>query len=139
MLFRSEVVTQPLVGRQPRQDDPLPRRHGLAAFVSFFGDPGGKAGEVAFQRVDRRPEAEALGLTAPTDTIGSTVYEVGSDDAWIPTTHDVFAAWTADRRINGSDYHGPIYNIGTSTLYTGPRSCPCSICQAGVAPHHRKD
>ena len=83
--------------------------------------------------------AEALGLTAPTDTIGSTVYEVGADDAWITTTHDVFAAWTADRRINGSDHHGPIYNIGTTITYTGPRSCPCSTCQATVAPHHRKD
>lgn len=78
------------------------------------------------------------GVSGPTDTISpSALYEVGTEGATVPTTKEVFDAWTADRSINGAPYHGPVYNFGTRIVYTGPRACGCPTCQAEVAPEHR--
>jgi len=77
---------------------------------------------------------------SPSDTaLPSPLYEVGLHGAYAPTSLSVFEAWTGDRRLNGSPHHGPIFNLGTTVSYTGPRSCPCSTCQATVDPQHRKD
>lgn len=76
----------------------------------------------------------------PTDTlIEAPLYEVGLGQTFTPTSADVFDAWTGPRRLNGLDYHGPIFNLGTSIAYDGPRHCGCSTCEATAQPIHRKN
>jgi hypothetical protein len=76
----------------------------------------------------------------PTDSImPSPLYEVGIKDVFISTTEDVFYAWTGQRRLNGQTFHGPIYNLGTSTHYDGPRHCGCSICESHTLPSNKKN
>ena len=80
---------------------------------------------------------DASSIDLPDTARSTPIYEVGIDAAYTPTTHDVFSAWTGPRRIDGTDYHGPVYHLGTTSQYTGPRTCSCSTCQATVAPADR--
>jgi len=69
------------------------------------------------------------------DSIGQKILQVslGENDTWIEVTEDLFKSWTGLRRINGEDYHGPIYNLGSNdVVYSGSRTCGCSICQSTV-------
>ena len=86
--------------------------------------------------------ADALGIDPfippPSDTLATEpLLEVCVSDNWIPAPRDMFDAWTGQRRINGEPHHGPVYHIGSSTLYTGMRLCPCTTCQGTAAPHLR--
>lgn len=78
-------------------------------------------------------------LTTPRvfdDSIGTKVFQVELSDAWVEVDESIFASWTGMRRINGEDYHGPIYNFnsGSEVPYTGVRTCKCKICQEHVEP-----
>jgi len=73
------------------------------------------------------------------DVSSSHIYEVEFEDSYMDVDESIFTSWTGARRLDGSNYHGPIYNMGTSTLYTGPRACSCSICSATTAPEHRSN
>lgn len=74
-------------------------------------------------------------------SLGSALYEVqiGSDSSAqvVATSKDIFDSWTGRRWLNGTEYHGPIYNFATSSLYTGDRSCKCSTCEAHMPSHRR--
>lgn len=43
-------------------------------------------------------------------------------------TEALWSAWTGRRFLNGEEYHGPVYKMGTNVLYTGSRSCQCRVC-----------
>ena len=76
----------------------------------------------------------------PTDSIIPTpLYEVGIKDTFISTTEDIFLSWTGPRLLNGETFHGPIFNLGTTTPYTGPRHCGCSTCESHTLPHNKKN
>lgn len=66
-------------------------------------------------------------------------YEVGLNETFISTSPDVFDAWTGPRRLNGQDYHGPIFNLGTNTPYDGPRHCGCEACESNTHPTVKKN
>jgi hypothetical protein len=82
-----------------------------------------------------------LGTATPLSdsALPSPLYEVGTGGVFVTVSHDVFSAWTGHRRLDGSDHHGPVFNLGTTIQYTGPRTCPCSTCQSSIDPQHRKD
>jgi hypothetical protein len=82
-----------------------------------------------------------LGTVTPLSdsALSNPLYEVSTTNKFIPTTQDIFSAWTGNRRLNGEIFHGPVYNLGTSTLYTGARTCGCSTCQSTVDPLYKKD
>jgi len=71
------------------------------------------------------------------DSPGQKVLQVKLSDSWVEVTDDIFRSWTGDRRINGEDFHGAVYNFqdATNTPYTGSRACGCKICQEHVLPH----
>lgn len=67
------------------------------------------------------------------------LYEVALGNTYTTTSHDVFQAWTGPRRLNGQDYHGPIFNLGTNLPYDGPRHCGCSACETNTHPSAKKN
>ena len=81
---------------------------------------------------------EKLDLLAPIrifdDSIGETVHEVCITESWIEVKESVWKSWTGHRRLNGEDYHGPVYNLDTDVVYNGARACGCSTCQSNVPP-----
>ena len=70
-------------------------------------------------------------------SLGTQLLEVEYDEQLVATTQDVFNSWTGRRFINGTEYHGPIYNYhaASGSLYTGSRTCKCSTCQTDTLPH----
>jgi|DEB19_MinimDraft_3_1074340.scaffolds.fasta_scaffold16538_2 hypothetical protein len=70
------------------------------------------------------------------DSIGTKVLQVELSGAWVEVDEDIFISWTGLRRINGEDYHGPVYNFnsGSETPYAGSRTCKCGVCQEHVEP-----
>lgn len=54
----------------------------------------------------------------------------------VPTTIDVWRAWTGRRFVFGLEHHGPVYELGKdeSTPWSGARVCPCDTCQSHVIP-----
>lgn len=82
--------------------------------------------------------ARHLGLSTQ-DILGTTTFEVDVSGTWTAVAPEVFSAWTGARRVDGVMHHGPIFNLGTDVVYTGPRSCPCAACEATVEHRHRKD
>jgi len=71
------------------------------------------------------------------DSVGNQVLQVKMDDTWIEVKEEVFRSWTGSRRVNGEEFHGPVYNFGSiddSIPYTGRRECGCSVCQQNVEP-----
>ncbi len=71
------------------------------------------------------------------DSVGSTVYQVNHGEEWVEVTEAIFRSWTGLRRVDGEEYHGPIYNFGAhgdSTIYSGTRACFCGACQETVEP-----
>jgi hypothetical protein len=90
--------------------------------------------------------ADQVGFISPhrifDDSIGSIVYQVRCEDEWIEATHSIFRSWTGFRRINGEEYHGPVYEVGSRESdepYTGYRACGCSVCQAHVVAKFKKN
>lgn len=83
---------------------------------------------------------EKLVLVAPhrtfDDSPGEKVLQVKLSDSWVEVTDSIFRSWTGDRRINGEDFHGPVYNFKdeSNKVYTGFRSCGCKVCQENVEP-----
>jgi len=43
--------------------------------------------------------------------------------------NDLWRSWTGIRFLNGEEYHGPVYVMGTQKLYEGIRTCICKTCQ----------
>lgn len=85
--------------------------------------------------------ADELALSSPKrffdDSIGNRILQVYAESSWVETTEDIFRSWTGLRRINGEDYHGPIYGFGSiddSVTYAGHRTCACKVCQQYVEP-----
>jgi hypothetical protein len=35
---------------------------------------------------------------------------------WVKVTEYIFRSWTGQRRINGVEYHGPCYYLGTDEI-----------------------
>jgi len=77
----------------------------------------------------------------PTDNaLVDTGMQVELDQAWIPTTYQVWRSWTGRRALWGKEIHGPIYAMTTvdnSTPWSGARSCGCPVCQEHVLPISR--
>jgi len=74
----------------------------------------------------------------PTDELApNPVHEIEFESDSFVVDEATFSAWTGRRFVNGKEHHGPVYNMGTNVLYTGPRQCPCSACSSSVSPHLR--
>jgi hypothetical protein len=43
-------------------------------------------------------------------------HEILSNGQWVEVTDHIFRSWTGERRLNGSKYHGPIYNLGSDVV-----------------------
>lgn len=71
------------------------------------------------------------------DSIGDRVLQVSATnpEKWVEVSETIFRSWTGFRRINGEDYHGPVYVFRQSdeTIYQGARSCGCNVCQENVS------
>jgi hypothetical protein len=71
---------------------------------------------------------------------GATGLEVEVEGDWIPTSIDVWRAWTGRRKLWGFEHHGPVYSFGhsdESPPYAGRRVCNCGKCQLHVKPELR--
>jgi len=67
------------------------------------------------------------------------LYEVGIAETYTQTSPDVFDAWTGPRRLNGQDYHGPVFTLGANLPYEGPRHCGCPSCETNTHPTAKKN
>lgn len=66
----------------------------------------------------------------------TAIYEIKNmESKWEIVDHKQFQSWTGERRINSQEYHGEVYcSNATQTVWTGPRACPCEICQKDFVP-----
>jgi len=57
------------------------------------------------------------------------IIRVGGE--WLTVNKTAWLSWTGHRKLNGREYHGPIFYFGTTRLVTDrqARACPCIICQ----------
>ena len=69
----------------------------------------------------------------------TNLYEIAITDVFVTTEFSIFNSFLGHRRINGIDFHGPIYNFNTDTVYNGPRFCSCHVCEAGAQPIYKKN
>ena len=84
-------------------------------------------------QLDRTEFSASLPPPVPTDDVSAEpLYEVMYVDSWVVTDPDIWRSWTGERMINGEVYHGPVYNLGSDTLYTGARVCSCRACEQQV-------
>ena len=72
-------------------------------------------------------------------TVREAIYEVEDSATWVEVPHSIFMAWTGCRRVNGADFHGPVYSVDAtrSKPWQGSRMCSCSACQEHVLPLFR--
>lgn len=72
----------------------------------------------------------------PTDEIiphdGLEVCLTGED--WIPASKGLWRSWTGRRRVWGIEFHGEVFNMDRpdDSIFTGKRTCFCSVCQTHV-------
>lgn len=85
------------------------------------------------------PEIDKTILIPTDDVAAGPLMEVYVNSAWVATDEEIFKSWTGPRRINGDEHHGPVYALGTTTVYTGARICACKTCQSNVEPRYRKN
>lgn len=69
----------------------------------------------------------------------TNLYEISITDVFVTTEFSVFNSFLGRRRINGIDFHGPIYNFNTDAVYNGPRFCSCHVCEAWAQPIYKKN
>lgn len=48
---------------------------------------------------------------------GGHVYECFIGSRWVKTSTYIFRSWTGKRRIDGENYNGPVYVLGTEEVY----------------------
>jgi hypothetical protein len=48
---------------------------------------------------------------------GGHVYEVSIRGRWHKTSAYMFRSWTGSRRIDGENYNGPVYFLGTEEVH----------------------
>jgi len=49
---------------------------------------------------------------------------------WRPLDKATWLSWSGRRRLNGRDYHGPIFYLGSKKrVDRQARVCPCDVCQ----------
>ena len=62
-----------------------------------------------------------------------TLYEYEHNaltDEWKPLDKKTWLSWSGRRRLNGREYHGPIFFLGTDEpVVRQARVCPCDVCQ----------
>lgn len=69
-----------------------------------------------------------------------TGYQVLTEKGeWHIATQELWRSWLGDRMIWGHPYHGPVFKLGTDTVYTGRRLCGCSECQSTVNSEERNN
>lgn len=69
------------------------------------------------------------------DAVPTAGLQIMSTGSWIAVDPRIWRAWTGRRAVWGLEHHGPVYEIDThpEKLWTGKRTCPCSVCQASVS------
>ena len=79
-------------------------------------------------------------FTRPSDDVATdSLYEIAFDNKLLTASYDMFSSWTGHRFINGHEYHGPIFIVDTTTIYTGYRHCHCHTCQGYCSPAYRQN
>jgi hypothetical protein len=64
--------------------------------------------------------------------------EIYLEDKWVSVDERLWRAYTGFRRIDGTEYHGPIYGYDTRAIWTKiRRDCPCNKCQSLIAGEFR--
>lgn len=53
------------------------------------------------------------------ESCGGHVYEILLHNTWHQTTAYIFRSWTGARRIDGENYNGPVYVLGTKEVHNG--------------------
>lgn len=51
------------------------------------------------------------------DECGGHVYEVSIRGRWAKTSAYIFRSWSGPRRIDGENYNGPVYLLGTEEVH----------------------
>lgn len=70
-------------------------------------------------------------------SLGHHVYEIEWNSELVAADPDTWNSWTGRRYLDGVEFHGPVTTFGTSSLYTGKRSCGCSACATATLPIHK--
>jgi hypothetical protein len=52
------------------------------------------------------------------DECGGHVYEVKVNGRWCKTSAYIFRSWTGPRRLDGKDYNGPIFILGSEEVHS---------------------
>lgn len=56
----------------------------------------------------------------------ANVFEIRIKGVWRKTSEDLFRAWGGERRLDGEDYTGPVFKLGTDDVAregTAPNRC----------------
>lgn len=71
------------------------------------------------------------------DVASGPLLELESSGTTLLVEADVWRSWTGRRFMNGEEYHGPVYLLGSDSRWTGHRVCGCPECQVGVEAQYR--
>lgn len=72
------------------------------------------------------------------DVATGPILEIKFQDAWVVTDPDIWGSWTGFRRINGEEHHGSVRPLAhPDKVWTGPRVCPCRVCQENTEVKYR--
>lgn len=63
---------------------------------------------------------------------GGAFYEIEFTGNVVAVDRSLWSSWTGIRYLNGEEYHGDVYVMGTKTPYEGPRLCTCDTCQSST-------
>ena len=61
---------------------------------------------------------------------------LGDDVHWVEVSENIFRSWTGPRQLNGQDYTGPVYLLGSDTWAWPKESkdAPCQQCGGTYPP-----
>ena len=72
------------------------------------------------------------------DVATGPILEIKFQDVWVVTDPDIWRSWTGFRRLNGEDFHGKVHPMAhPDKIWTGPRVCPCRVCQDNSESKYR--
>jgi hypothetical protein len=84
--------------------------------------------------LDAKDQLEIISqhVLAPTgdDTVmRGGFYEIASGPTYLMrVTEELWRSWSGRRFKDGEEHHGPVYVMGSNSLYTGSRTCKCNVC-----------
>jgi hypothetical protein len=75
-------------------------------------------------------ERHVVVLSGKDTMLKGNFYEIQcSNGSIIAVDKSLWNSWTGIRYMNGEEYHGTVFVMGTQKPYGGTRICTCNTCQ----------